>query len=86
MKYETHKLCGVISSFAVGNVILSDISIFKRVIFLIVISTFGGLGGTFPDVDAKNNNWRNNQYYFYKIKKSFSFHKTKLTFIFLFSC
>ena len=57
MKYETHKLCGVISSFAVGNVILSDISIFKRVIFLIVISTVGGFGGTFPDVDAKNNNW-----------------------------
>lgn len=57
MKYETHKLCGVISSFAVGNIILSDIPIFKRVVFLVVISIFGGLGGTFPDVDAKNNNW-----------------------------
>ena len=57
MKYETHKLCGVISSFAVGNIILSDVPVFKRVVLLIVISIFGGLGGTFPDVDAKNNNW-----------------------------
>lgn len=57
MKYETHKLCGVISSFAVGNVILSDIPIINRIIFLVVISICGGLGGTFPDVDAKNNNW-----------------------------